>query len=504
MTVKLKVLCYQDMDMSILGMAKNLQEKHNCDLFSITDLSGNPQKFFQEQSIVKYLKKWVYYDHILPNKKPDLEYLRSVEKNYNIDIWQIAYNDRIFFKYNDFYKFHPDEILSIIEQGCKLFESILDEINPDFVLLPLTNSGRMHLFYEICKAKNIQVLMFVPTRFGNRWMFSASVESIGNNYVLSSSNTSRTLEQLQNYLKGHDSFKEVVEETKSWQKSYSQFFKAATAYFLFSKNTNLKTHYTHFGRTKLRVFFNYIGSMIKKKYRINFMNKNLSRKIDDEPFIFFPLITEPERGLLIAAPFHTNQIELIVHIVKSLPIGYKLYVKEHGMMYTRDWRPVSFYKQIMALPNVKLLHHSIPPNDILKKCSLVITAGGTTGLESAFYEKPTITFVDTLYSKLKSVHVLKNIEDLPSVIRSQLTKKIDLDDLNSFVNLIDSNSFECDYIGFNIDAHQTFFYNGFLSDVKIKPSIMDKFLQRHQLMFDQLGLEIIKKIKQCQKYKNYH
>ena len=53
MTMKLKILCYQDMDMSILGMAKNLQEKHNCDLFSITDLSGNPQKFFREQSIVK-------------------------------------------------------------------------------------------------------------------------------------------------------------------------------------------------------------------------------------------------------------------------------------------------------------------------------------------------------------------------------------------------------------------------------------------------------------------
>ena len=62
-----------------------------------------------------------------------------------------------------------------------------------------------------------------------------------------------------------------------------------------------------------------------------------------------------------------------------------------------------------------------------------------------------------LYSKLKSVHVLKNIEDLPRVIRLQLTKKIDLDDLNSFVNLIDSNSFECDYIGFDIDAHQHLF-----------------------------------------------
>ena len=501
--MKLKVLCYQDMDMSMIGMAKNLQEKHDCDLFSIIDLSGKPQKFFKEQSIVKYLKKWFYYDHILPNKKPDLEYLRSVEKNYKLDVWKIAYNDRIFFKYNDFYKFHPDEILSIIEQGCKLFESILDEIKPDFVLLPLTNSGRMHLFYEICRAKNIRVLMFIPTRFGNRWMFSETAETIDYSDELSLTNTSRTLEELQNYLKGHDSFKEVVEESKSWQKSYLQFFKAAITYFIFSKNTNLKTHYTHFGRTKLRVFFNYAASMIKKKYRINFINKNLSRKIDDQPFIFFPMITEPERSLLIASPFHTNQFELILHIVKSLPIGYKLYVKDHGTMHTRDWRPVSFYKQIMELPNVKLLHHSVTPDDILKKCSLVITAGGTTGLESTFYEKPSITFVDTIYSKLKSVYLLKNIEDLPSVIRLQLTKKIDLDDLNSFVNLIDDNSFECDFIGFNMDSHHTFFYNGFLSDVEIRPSIMNEFLQRHQLMFDKLGLEIVKKIKQHQKYNNH-
>jgi len=282
-----------------------------------------------------------------------------------------------------------------------------------------------------------------------------------------------------------------------------QFFKAAINYFLFSKNTNIKTHYTHFGRTKPRVFFNYIGAMIKKNYRINFMNKNLSKKLDDEPFIFFPMITEPERSLLIAAPFHTNQFELIVHIVKSLPIGYKLYVKDHPQMITRDWRPVSFYKQIMELPNVKLLHHSVTPDDILKKCSLVITAGGTSGLEATFYEKPSITFVDTIYSKLKSVYLLKNIEDLPSVIRLQLTKKIDLDDLNSFVNLIDDNSFECDFIGFNMDSHHTFFYNGFLSDVEIRPSIMNEFLQRHQLMFDKLGLEIVKKIKQHQKYKNH-
>jgi hypothetical protein len=500
--MKLKVLCYQDIDLNTFGIAKNLQDKHNCDLFSIIDVVNGPQKFFQKQSLVKYLKKWFYYDHIFLNKKPDFEYLRSIEKNYKIDIWKIAYNDRIFFQYTDFYEFHPDEILSIIEQGCKLFESILDEINPDFVVLPTTNSGRMHLFYEMCKAKNIPVLMLVATRFGNRCMFSKEAEVIDYYDKLSTTNTSRTLEELQNYLQGHDSYKSNKLFQNNQQTSKLQFFKAAITYFLFSKNSNLKTRYTHFGRTKSRVFFYYIKDMIKKNYRANFMNKNLSTKIDDGPFIFFPMITDPERSLLIAAPFHTNQFELIVHIVKSLPIGYKLYVKDHPQMVTRDWRPTSFYKKIMELPNVKLLHPSTNPNDILKKCSLVITIGGTTGLEAAFYGKPTITFVNTIYSKLKSVHVLKNIEDLPNIIRSQLTKKVDLDDLNSFVNLIDKNSVEFNHHAIFTDATQTFFYNGFLADIEFKSSVMDEFLQRHQLEFDRLGLDLARKFEQHQKYKN--
>ena len=107
--------------------------------------------------------------------------------------------------------------------------------------------------------------------------------------------------------------------------------KAGINFFLFSKNTNLKTHYTYYGRHKIKIFFNPLFFWsVKKRYRLYLINKNLSRTIDDEKFIFFPLITEPERGLLIAAPFHTNLIELVTHIVKSLPVGYKLYVKDHA------------------------------------------------------------------------------------------------------------------------------------------------------------------------------
>ena len=57
--MKFKVICYQDFDLTTFGIAKNLQEKHNCDLFNIIDLTGKPKKFFQEQSIVKYIKKCI-------------------------------------------------------------------------------------------------------------------------------------------------------------------------------------------------------------------------------------------------------------------------------------------------------------------------------------------------------------------------------------------------------------------------------------------------------------
>ena len=176
--MKHKIICWQDFDMSTFGIAKALQEKHDCDLFAVIDTTDRPKIFFQQQQFVKYQKTWFYHDHISPKKKPDVDYLKSIEQKYKIDLWKIAYNDRIFFKYNDFYKFSTDKILSIVEQGCKLFESVLDEVKPDFLLIPVTNSGRMHIFYEICKARGIKVLMLIASRFGYRCMISEEAEKI--------------------------------------------------------------------------------------------------------------------------------------------------------------------------------------------------------------------------------------------------------------------------------------------------------------------------------------
>jgi hypothetical protein len=499
--VKDKILIYQDYTMHNFGLAKTLQEKHDCDLFAIIDVTDNTNKFFQKQKIVKYEKTWFLYDYIKKTKKPDLDYLSQFEKKYGIELWKLAKNDRIFFKYNVYYNFSENEILSILEQQCKFFENIIETVKPDFVIFPMTNSGRMEIFYQLCLKLGIKILMLYGTRLGGRVCICEVPEKI--DYLekeIPEKVKNRSLEDLRDVLYTTHSFDNSIKFTSQFLKSKKMALKAAINFFLFSKNSNLKTHYTYYGRHKIKIFFITIFWSLKKRYRLYLINKNLSRTIDDEKFIFFPLITEPERGLLIGAPFHTNLIELATHIVKSLPIGYKLYVKDHAAMDNRDWRSFSFYKEIMDLPNVKMIHHTIHPKNILPKCSMVITVGGTAGFEAAFYEKPTISFVDTLYSSLKSVEILNDTNELPQLIQKQLKVKFDLDDLNNFVSVLEKNSFAFDWNGFDSLAHHILFYDGFFSDVEISEKQMNELLHQYSKQLEILANEHIKKMIQHTKY----
>ena len=156
----------------------------------------------------------------------------------------------------------------------------------------------------------------------------------------------------------------------------------------------------------------------------------------------------------------------------------------------------------MDLPNVKMLHHDVHPKNILPKCSMVITVGGTAGFEAAFYQKPTITFVDTLYSPLKSVEILNDTKELPQLIQKQLNVKFDLNDLNNFVSVLEKNSFAWDFNAFFNFAHHVFFYDGFLSDVEINEKQMNKLLDTYSKQLEILANEHIKKIIQHKKYQS--
>ena len=110
-------------------------------------------------------------------------------------------------------------------------------------------------------------------------------------------------------------------------------------------------------------------------------------------------------------------------------------------------------------------------------------------------------FSDVLYSSLPSVHTVKNLEDLPSLIRTAINTKVNNSDLNKYVNTILKNSFELNIHSIFNDMAKEFFYDGFTTDVYIPKLKLEQSLHEKKDLFDKWGSEILKKINE---HKNHN
>ena len=149
--MKEKLLLWLDTFSAQFGMSKWLQ--NNYEIFAIIDVNEG-REFYDKQKIVDFKNKWYLRDCFdKSQKKPDLEYLAKIEKKYKLDIWKLAYSDINFHKYNKYYKFKYDEILKIIEQECRFFEKVLDNIKPNYLVIRITDLSNGQILKKICVAK---------------------------------------------------------------------------------------------------------------------------------------------------------------------------------------------------------------------------------------------------------------------------------------------------------------------------------------------------------------
>jgi hypothetical protein len=490
-----KLLFYIDSYFVHFGIAKSLQEKYDCELYGIIDVDIKAKPFFENQQLVEFKKIWHYLEHTSEkNKNPDYDYLKSFEDKYKINLWQIAYTDKHFFKYNSHYQFKKNEILSILEQECKLFEKIIEQVKPDFLVMLVPISHYQELLYQMCKSLGIKVLMLLTSKFAGRLLISENPVVVDRK---ESHASHMSEDELLNYMKKYDMFNQLKQvqkiafESNKWDR-YKSIFK----YFLSSDDKDHKNRYSNFGVNRFVVLKEKIIRSIKRKVRKSFIDKNFQQLENiSSPFIYFPLHYEPERILLIDAPFYDDQIAVITNVAKSIPVGHILILKEHPFMQTLGWRPLSFYKELMNLPNVQILHPSTNPIELIKKCDLVVTIAGTTGLEAAFYKKPTVILSDQLYSETPFTCRIKNLEELPKTIRKSLQNKVNLSDLGKFVKMMDENTFELSFFKITTAFAYKFGFKGPMVDAELPVSGVESFLNDFKSEFDLLGEEHIKKIK---------
>lgn len=150
-------------------------------MYSIIDITNNTKPFFQNQKLNNFKKIWFLHDQYEYNKSnPDLEYLKNFERKYKINLWQLAFNERMFYGFFDFHKFTANEILSIVEQICKFYESIFEEIQPNYFITKLTAFHHLELFRRMCIINGVKVLMLSNPKIPKKTIISEDDTKIDN------------------------------------------------------------------------------------------------------------------------------------------------------------------------------------------------------------------------------------------------------------------------------------------------------------------------------------
>ena len=150
-----------------------------------------------------------------------------------------------------------------------------------------------------------------------------------------------------------------------------------------------------------------VNKVVVSKYIKNFkFNINENTK-----YIYFPLQVQPEASTSSRSPFYMNLMSTIELISKSLPLGYKLIVKEHPLCI--GMRSISFYRRLKHFPNVEFINNEMTGKEIIKLSKLVISFGGTTLFESINMGKKVLMLMPKyFYSDSTLIFKVTNQNDL--------------------------------------------------------------------------------------------
>lgn len=489
MTSKPKLLFWLNGFLMHFSLAYYLQSKIDGDFFGITDINSKPKKFFEKQRLVNFKKNWYYHDEIdLNQKKPDVEYLMNFEKKYQINLWKLVINERFFYKHNRFYKFQKEEILSILEQELKLFEKILDEINPDYFLTYDPVFHHQKLLLDMCKIRGVKIL-------------SVNYTGIKNKVIIAENATTLDLDEnsLENFISN-----KVTLKNDSYDKIWHTYMNDKTPkiknkiiallqYLKTNDSELIKTNFTYFGRTKFNVIKDTLSLELKKKNRFNFLQKfSVSSPNLKIPYVYFPMNIVEEMNLLHYAPFYTDQIEVIRHIAKSIPIDYVLYVKEHKGAGLRGWNEIDYYKEIMEIPNVQLIHPGFDNNVLLEHSKLLVTIRGTTAYKAVKYGIPSIIFGPQPFEIIPSVSKVNSLLELPNLIDKIIDKPIDNSYYEKYEQLIDNLGCNFNMFYYENLRNKIFFSGDILSNVEINEHDMQEFIENNKQLFSELVIQHVK------------
>lgn len=453
-----------------------LKERHGIREWCGYVLDRSNLAFLQSQRDVAYATLLLEDDVVAEYKteRIDPAYLALLEREYGIpNLWPHIMPDRVL-RYNLYRRAYPhdtpiyshEDMMKMVQVTARAVIKFFDEEKPDFIFFSVIGNLSTMLLYTIAKKRGIRTFVLDGARIGIKYFLSERYDR--------STFVEAAEARLSHELTPADPL--YLEAEK-----FLRSFREKPRYFLESSGGRAQIM-EHFERSRLKHFsflfpkgiirsarwtlhamwqyamnphkddyivlnpFHELWDKCKRKARILRGYDDLYEEpVEGEMFAYFALHTEPEAYPMILAPFYTDQLWLAKQIARSLPIGHKLYIKDHPVM--AGLRRRSYYKELRKLPNVRLIAPGVSGLSLIEKSALVLTITGTTGWEATLLKKPVIVFGPTYYSALLGVKQCDDINRLPSLIKSQVERfSYDETELITLIAALLSESVDLDLV----------------------------------------------------------
>jgi hypothetical protein len=382
------------------------------------------------------------FNEVCHNQSVDMSYLSKIEneyshfKNLNLQLTSSQlttrhYHFRNYFKYSSF-----AQNLNFLELGYKKVIEVVEDFKPDLILDNDNAELLRTILNEVAFNKKIPYITVdhpryelykIPTYCLGVRNEDSFVEEYSKCLKLKPKDLSEEYEYIYEMRKNSNIMSQEYKGTITSNYSPNSLI-YATKYlvgivmylynvYLKNKNFKLLKKNSILYSNPIKLFTYFLKIELKSQYLFK-KNKYFENPVKDEDYVYMPLHLIPESTTFVLSPFFINELNIIEQVSKSLPIGWKLYVKEHRAMVGE--RSLSFYEDVKKIPNVKLVHFNYynDPKPWIENAKGVVTITGTAAYEAAMLGKNAIVFGDLPFSLLKGVTKVRSYDELPSLIAS--------------------------------------------------------------------------------------